>query len=68
MANPREYTSRLLEMVEITVGDTVNVGGVEYVAIQGPKRWACTECAGNHNQLCNKLPECGSFIFVRKVG
>ena len=56
------------EGAEITVGDTVNVDGVEYVAMQGPERWACTECAGNHNQLCNKLPDCGGFIFVRKVG
>lgn len=119
MANPREYTCRLLEMVdsgilsaadvmnaallymsdsdvedmmrtnqwdnttdeegteeeddsgeeseedEIIVGSTVTVDGVEYVAMQGPERWACTECAGNHNQFCNKLPNCGDFIFVR---
>lgn len=116
MANPREYTCRLLEMVdsgifsaddvlnaallymsdsdvedmlhmnqwdstieedgteendteeeeaEITIGSTVTVDGVEYVAMQGPERWGCTECAGNHNQLCNKLPDCGGLIFVR---
>ncbi len=118
MTNPREYTCRLLEMVdsgylsvddvmnaallhmsdndvedmmhmnqwgdtsdeddteeddsdketeeeEITVGDTVTVAGVEYVAMQGPERWGCTECAGNQNQLCSKLPDCGGLIFVR---
>ena len=118
MANPREYTCRLLEMVddgilsaadvmhaallymsdsdvedmlhlyqwdgtideesteendteeeaeedEITIGSTVTVYGVEYVATQGPKRWGCTGCAGNRDQLCNKLPDCDGFIFVR---
>lgn len=117
MANPREYTCRLLEMVdsgilsaddvmeasvrymsdsdvedmmrlyqwddvideeseeendtgeedEITVGSTVTVYGAEYVAMQGPERWGCTECVGNRNQLCNKLPDCDGFIFVRKA-
>ncbi len=100
MANPREYTCKLLEMVDndvedmmhmnqwndtsdeesteendseeedakgkITIGDTVTVDGVEYIAMQGPERWGCTECAGDHNQLCDKLPVCGIFIFVRK--
>lgn len=109
MANPREYTCKLLEMVdsgiisaddvmnaallymsdndvadmmhmnqwdgteendteekaEITIGSTVIVEGVEYVAMQGPERWGCTECAGNHDELCDKLPDCGGFIFVR---
>ena len=115
MTNPREYTCRLLEMVdsgilspddvmsaalsymsdsdvedmmhmnqcddvlveesteendseeeaEITAGDTVTVDGVEYVAMQGPERWGCVGCAGNHNQLCSKLPDCGGLIFVR---
>ncbi len=116
MANPREYTCRLLEMVddgilsaadvmtaallymsdsdvedmirmnqwedslvdesteendteeaEITVGSTLIVDGVEYVAMQGPERWGCVGCAGNHNQLCSKLPDCGGLIFVRRL-
>ena len=50
---------------EITIGSTVTVDGAEYTAMQGPEHWACTECAGNHNQLCNKLPDCGGLIFVR---
>ena len=54
------------EGAEITVGSTVTVYGVEYVAMQGLERWGCTECAGNHNQLCSKLPDCGGLIFVRK--
>ena len=121
MVNPREYTCRLLEMVdsgiisaddvinaamsymsesdvedmmhmnqwdntmdedgteeddsveeseedEITIGDTVTMDGVENVAMQGPERGGCVGCAGDHNQLCIKLPDCGSFIFVRKAG
>lgn len=119
MANPREYTHKLLEMVdsgilsaadvmnaallymsdsdvegmmhmnqwdntideesteendsgeeteedEITIGDTVTIGGVEYVAMQGLDRWGCVGCAGNHNHLCYKLPDCGGLIFVRR--
>lgn len=119
MANPREYTCKLLEMVdsgilsaadvmnaalsymsdsdvedmmhvnqwddtidkesteendsgeeteedEITIGDTVTIDGVEYVAMQGPDRWGCVGCAGNHNQLCHKSPDCDGLIFVRR--
>lgn len=118
MANPREYTCKLLEMVDsgilssadvmdaalsymsdsdvedmmhmnqwdsttdeesteendtkeedgITVGDTVTVDGVEYVAMQGHERWGCVGCAGNSNQFCIKLPDCGGLIFIKKAG
>ena len=50
---------------EITIGDTVNVDGGEYVAMQGPERWGCVGCAGNHNQLCSKLPDCDGLVFVQ---
>lgn len=54
------------EAAEITVGSVVTVEGVEYVAVHGPDRWGCTECAGNQNRLCTKFPDCGTHIFVQK--
>lgn len=36
---------------EITIGSTVTVYGVEYVAMQGPERWGCAGCAGNQDQM-----------------
>lgn len=53
------------EKVEITAGSAVTVGGVEYIAVPGPERWGCTECVGNNNRLCTKLPDCGTLVFVR---
>lgn len=50
---------------EIIVGDTVTVNGVEYVAMQGPERWGCTECTGLQDKnLCLKLPCGNGLIFV----
>lgn len=53
------------EETEITVGSAVTVEGVEYIAVPGPERWGCTECVGNNNRLCTKLPDCGTLVFVR---
>lgn len=53
------------EKAEITVGSVVTVEGVEYIAVPGPERRGCTECAGNNNRLCTKLPDCGTLVFVR---
>lgn len=52
------------EETEITVGSAVTVEGVEYIAVPGPERWGCTECVGNNNRLCTKLPDCGTLVFV----
>lgn len=54
------------EEVEIIAGSAVTIEGVEYVAVPGPERWGCTECAGNNNRLCTKFPDCGTLVFVRK--
>ena len=52
------------EGVEITVGSTVTVEGVEYVAVSAKAVDSCKGCDGSRH--CRLLPDCDGIIFVRK--